>query len=161
VDPYVYREHLAKLIAEESGALVALEKLLQKEYELLLANDMDGFEKLIGERQECIGTLLRLDDHRRTLCRMMGLPADPTGIEQLLRCCDRDGSLRERMDALAVTAAQCRALNDRNGALVTARLQRVQSFLQILSGDTANSSTYGPRGAHSAPRVGRVLAAEA
>ena len=70
MDPGVCREHLEKLLAEETAALAQLETLLDREHELLIANDVDGLDRAGETRQLLVGTLVRAEDERRSLCRM-------------------------------------------------------------------------------------------
>ena len=84
MDPKVCREHLSRLVTEEISALGRLETVLDAEHEFLVANDIEQLASVGETRQACITALLNIEDERRTLCRMMNLPTDPTGIEQLL-----------------------------------------------------------------------------
>lgn len=159
MDPGVCREHLENLLAEESGALAQLETLLEREHELLIANDVDGLDRAGEARQGRVGDLVRIEDERRSLCRMMNVPADMTGLERLLAWCDPSGTLKPRWADCAQRAARCRNLNDRNGALVTARLKKVEGLLDILTGRAGQPKVYGRQGAFEAPgRNARVLA---
>ena len=48
--------------------------------------------------------------------------------------------------------------NDRNGALVTARMTRVQGMLDIVTGRANQPKTYGRQGGFdNQPRTGRVI----
>lgn len=159
MDPVVCRDHLDKLIAEESGALDQLLQLLDREYELLVANDVDGLDRAGQARQNCIGVLMRIEDDRRALCRALNVPADANGLDRLLAWCDPSKVLRSRWAGCAERAARCRTLNDRNGALVTARLNRVQGMLDMVTGRAGQPKVYGPRGAFQAQaRAARTLA---
>ena len=114
------------------------------------------------KRQETLGRVLRLEDERRALCRAHGQDSDATGLERLTKWCDPKGSLASRWADYAKAATRCRDSNLRNGALVTARMRRVETLLNTLTGQTGEAtSTYGPKGAYSAPRSGRVLTTEA
>jgi flagella synthesis protein FlgN len=147
------------LIAEESGALDQLQTLLDREHELLVANDVDGLERAGQARQTCIGVLMRIEDDRRALCRALNVPADATGLDRLLAWCDPSKALRRRWAECADRATSCRKLNDRNGALVAARLNRVQGMLDIVTGRADQSKVYGRQGAVQAQaRAGRSLA---
>src|SRR5262245_30903310 len=115
----------------------------------------------MNERQSCIGELLRIEDERRSLCRMLGHTADVTGLERLIAWCDPSGSLKSRWQACAERGARCRDLNDRNGALVMARMRRVESLLGGLTGTAPEPRTYSPSGVSSAPQTGRVVAIQA
>jgi flagellar biosynthesis/type III secretory pathway chaperone len=159
VDPVVCRDHLDKLIAEESGALDQLQQLLDREHELLVANDVDGLDRAGQARQNCIGVLMRIEDDRRALCRALNVPADKTGLDRILAWCDPSQALRRRWAECAQRAERCRGLNDRNGALVTARLNRVQGMLEIVTGRAGEPKVYGRQGAfQTQPRAARVLA---
>lgn len=160
MDPLVCREHLGKLLADEAACLAQLDELLQKEHQLLLANDIDGLEQATDKRQAAIGALLRVDDERRSLCRMHGQEPDAAGLERLLNWCDPKGTLQAQWADCAARAARCRELNDRNGALVTARMQRVEHLLAVITRPAESAAAYGPHGVQSAPSSGRMLSAE-
>lgn len=154
MDSTVCREHLEKLLIEEANVLERLQGVLDHEHELLVANDVDALERAGETRQACVGELLRIEDERRTLCRMMNLPADVTGLERLLGWCDSSGTLRQRWADCADRAGRCRAANDRNGALVTARMKKVEGMLDILTGRANEPKTYGKQGAYKSTTSG-------
>jgi flagellar biosynthesis/type III secretory pathway chaperone len=91
----------------------------------------------------------------------MGYTLDLEGLERLIRWCDPDGILAGGWAECSAAAARCRELNDRNGALVAARLQHVQARLGTLIESHRETVTYGPRGAYSQTSSGRVVATEA
>lgn len=158
MDPVACRDHLDQLLAEESSTLEQLQQLLEREHELLVANDVEGLDRAGRSRQSCIGTLLRIEDDRRALCRAMNVPADMHGLDRILAWCDPSKQLRRRWSEVAERATRCRAANDRNGALVTARLNRVQGMLDIVTGRAGQPKVYGRQGAfENQPRTGRVL----
>jgi flagellar biosynthesis protein FlgN len=159
VDPGVCREHLQKLLAEEFNALTQLETLLDREHELLVANDVDGLERAGESRQACVGELLRIEDERRSLCRMMNVPTDAQGLERLLRWCDPSNTMQRRLGDCHQRATKCRELNERNGALVTARLKKVEGMLDVLTGRANQPKVYGRQGMFQQPKAhARVLA---
>ena len=145
MDPSVCKDHLSKLISEETKALTRLEGLLDQEHEFLLANDIEALDRAGDERQSCITDLVRIDDDRRTLCRM-------------LKWCDPSASLQPRIADCAERAGRCRNLNDRNGALVTARLKRVEGLIDVVTGRAAQPKVYGRRGGYeTSQRASSVL----
>jgi flagellar biosynthesis protein FlgN len=161
MDPDLCREHLAKLLTEEVGCLAQLAELLEREHQILRTNDIPALQVAIKERQACVGRIVRIEDERRTLCRMLGHAADAKGLERLLRWCDPRGTLSANWALCTTRAARCREFNDRNGALVHVRLTRVQALLGVLTGRPADFKPYG-RGASFAPaRIGRVLTVQA
>ena len=159
MDPKVCREHLDRLLDEEIGTLRRLEVLLDTEHEYLLANDIEELDRAGDARQECVGQLLRIEDERRTLCRMMNLPIDAAGIERLLTWCDPSRNLQRRWAECANLATDCRNRNDRNGALVNVRLKRVEGMLDVLTGRSNQPKVYGSKGGYeSSGRSPNVLA---
>jgi flagellar biosynthesis protein FlgN len=155
------REALASILTQEVSALAEIAALLDREHALLVANDVDTLDIVMEERQVSVGKLLRSEEERRSLCRMHGREPDAKGIEQLMAWCDPRGTLKSHWTECANGAARCRELNDRNGALVTARMKRVETLLTALTGQSQEATTYSAKGAYAAPRSGRVLATEA
>lgn len=152
---------LARLLAEEAALLGQLERQLQAEHELLKNNDVDGLDQAGTARQDTIAKLLRIEDERRNLCRTMGRGNDRTALAALFAWCDPQGSLAAPQSACAELAGRCRAQNERNGALVTARLKRVTGMLDVLA-DGTNTRTYQPRTTRfAAPASGRMVSISA
>lgn len=158
MDPVACRDHLDKLIAEESHTLEQLQTLLDREHELLVANDVEALDRAAQARQNCIGTLLRIEDERKSLCRALNVPADMQGLDRILAWCDPQKQLRRRWKELGERASRCRTANDRNGALVTARLNRVQGMLDVVTGRAGQPKVYGRQGGfQNQTPAGRVL----
>ena len=158
MDPVVCRDTLDKLIAEESSTLDQLHQLLEREHEFLVANDVDALERAGHARQNCIGTLMRIEDDRKALCRALNVPTDNSGLDRILAWCDPTKKLRQRWKELGERADRCRTANDRNGALVTARMSRVEGLLDIVTGRAGQPKTYGRQGGfQNQPRTGRVI----
>ena len=158
MDPVVCRDTLDKLIAEESSTLDQLHQLLEREHELLVKNDIEALERAGVARQNCIGTLMRIEDDRRSLCRALNVPADMQGLDRILAWCDPSKQLRRRWIEVGERADRCRSANDRNGALVTARMNRVQGMLDIVTGRAGQPKVYGRQGGfENQPRTGRVI----
>jgi flagellar biosynthesis protein FlgN len=163
VDLSLHREALVRLMDEEARTLAELDALLTREHQILTRNDqVDALEDACAARQICMGTLLRIQDERRSALRMMGLSPDPAGIDQALRVLDTNDQLRRRWVQCAEAARHCRELNDRNGALVNSRMKRVEGMLEVLTGGrSAGPRVYGPNGSVPVPHSGRLVAAEA
>jgi flagellar biosynthesis protein FlgN len=163
MDPQACLSQLARLLSEETALLGTLAQQLQREHELLNANDVDALDQAAQARQTSVAGLLRLDDERRNLCRVLGRSADQAGLAALLKWCDPAGSLASAHARCAEQAQQCREQNDRNGILVNARLNRVSGMLNLLGG-SAGVRTYEPkgtpRGAGTLP-AGRMLSTTA
>ncbi|HMN45266.1 MAG TPA: flagellar protein FlgN [Povalibacter sp.] len=159
MDPRICRDTLERLLAEEAATLSRLEELLDQEHEFLTSNDVEALEKAGEARQSCIAALIAIEDERRSLCRMMNVSADAAGLDKLLNWCDPSRQLKTRWAACAQRAAHCRSLNDRNGALVTARLKRVEGMLGVITGRASQPKVYGSKGAYETTgRSDRVIA---
>ena len=146
-DAPVCRDYLETLLTEESVALAELQDLLQREHEMLGAENVAAIERTAVIRQQMMGGLARIEEQRRTLCSMHGFSPDWVGLERLMQWCDPQGSLLPRLRECAERATRCRDLNSRNGTLVTARLKHVEGRLAALTRDGAKPGTYGPKGA--------------
>jgi len=159
MDAKLCRDHLEKLVGDELTALTQLEELLEREHTLLLNNDIEEFERAGEQRQACVTTLLRIEDERRNLCRLANVPADMHGLQQLLNWCDSARALQGRWADCAERAARCRNSNERNGALVSARLKRVEGLLETLTGRAQQPKIYAKQGGYQAAgRSAHVLA---
>jgi flagellar biosynthesis protein FlgN len=159
MDPDVCREHLAGVLAEEAGLLADLQALLDREYDVLGSNDTMALEETVLARQERVGALARVEEHRRGLCSMHGYSPDYAGLEGLLVWCDPRGTLVSRLRECAKRAVECRELNERNGTLVAAKLQRVAGLLGALTGRPGSADTYTANGSTEPTRSSRVLGA--
>lgn len=153
---------LGRLIDEESATLAELAELLEREHAVLAKNgSIDELEEACEARQICMGTLLRIEDERRGILRLFGLPDAPSSLDALLGNCDADGSLRRRWTATLDQARRCRELNDRNGALVGARMRRIEGLLDVLTGQRSAPMLYGPRGRMARDRLDPALSTRA
>ena len=163
VDPLVAHGELARLLDEEQRLLRELERLLGDEREALQASSSpEQLEHACGVRQECMGSLLRLQEGRSQWLRQLGYSADAAGLLQLIRTCDPRGALPPRWAECAALAKRCRELNQQNGALVASRMRRVQGVLDILMGQAADAApTYSRSLQDPARTAGRVLSLEA
>lgn len=158
MDRTLCREHLERLLSTEAEILVQLNVLLDKEHRMITSNDIDGLEQAGSARDACITRLLQIDADRQQLCRAAGMPADKVGLKALLNWCDPQGALQARWLKSVEDIRQCRAHNDRNGALVNSRLKRVEVMLDTLNGGQQRSErVYSSRGnAYQQTPAGRV-----
>ena len=161
MDAATCRQQLARLIADETRFLNELAGLLEREHGALQAEDAVSLEGTSRERQRCVAAIVRSDEERRALCRTNGRAEDLSGLEDLMRWCDSQGSLAPGWAQCSAAAAHCRTLNDRNGALVGARLKHVRDRLGVLIQGHREGVTYGRRGADAPPTAGRLIADKA
>jgi flagellar biosynthesis protein FlgN len=161
MEPAQCREQLGRLISDESRALSELAEMLEREHGYLEANDVVSLDGATRERQRCVARIFRVDEQRRLLCHDLGYSLDLQGLEKMLRWCDPRGTLAAGWAECSAAAAKCQRLNDRNGALVGARLKHVQARLGTLIQSRREAVTYGPRGAYAQASAGRVVTVEA
>lgn len=158
MEPARCREQLAHVIGEETEALEALITFLESEHEQLSSSDVTGLERAIREHQLGIARVIQADQARVALCRLLGHEApDARAVESVLHWCDPDGTLAPAWGRCMEVAAKCRALNDRNGALVGARLRHVQARLATLVQNRGGNVSYGPRGGYAFASTGQVV----
>ena len=161
MEPAQCREKLGRLIADESRGLKELSTLLDREHSYLESNDVRSLESAALQRQECAARIFKVDEERRALCGALGYSLDLKGLEELIRWCDPHGTLATGWAECSAAAAQCRQRNDRNGALVTARLQHIQARLGTLISTGRDTVTYSSRGGYGPTASGRMLTTEA
>ena len=147
MEPALIADHLRSLLDEEATLLAQLEALLEHEAGALSSDELEEIERLGTERHRCVSALMRIDSERRSLCRMHGYGEDRPQFEALLLKSDPSGQLRKRWLAGLEVAARCKDRNERNGAIVSAKLRRVESLLVQLRGGTNQAApTYGASG---------------
>lgn len=161
MEPADCREKLGAILVETLAALEELATTLEREHQLLASNEVTALHAAMRERQRTIARVVRLDEGRERLCRQSGYSADVQGLQRLFAWCDPQGTLAGKWAQCASLAARCRALNDRNATLVSARLRHVQARLGALIKGRREAVTYGPRGAGSMVAAGQVVVVEA
>lgn len=145
VQPEAIRQHLDRILTEEAALLAELEQVLTREADAVRGDDPNAIENIGGARHHCIDALMRLDAERVGACRMLSLGSGPSAIERLLAWCDSNEALRRRWQANLAVTRRCKDLNDRNGAIVTLKLEHVRQRLAAMRGSTAGP-VYGRQG---------------
>jgi flagellar biosynthesis/type III secretory pathway chaperone len=138
------RQLLQRLLGEESRLLKELHVLLVDEAGILSRNDIDGISNIGSTRQRCIDALTALDAERTATCRMLSFGQGAGALTRLYQWCDPSGALDGRWHANLAIARKCQHLNNTNGAVVTAKLSRVQQLLMAIRG-TSGSPVYSQR----------------
>ncbi|HTP39366.1 MAG TPA: flagellar protein FlgN [Steroidobacteraceae bacterium] len=134
--------HIGRILGEERVLLGELGRLLEEERQVLKEAAPEAIERVGATRQRCVEALSRLDAERSDACKLLSYGTGRTGFEKLLDALGPAAGLRERWHANLELARHCRELNDRNGALVSAKLNFVQKQLSVLRG-TAPPPVYG------------------
>jgi len=137
---------LTRILAEEAGLPGELESILQWETEVLRGEDAAAIQRIGGTRHRCVDTLSRLDTERADACRMLSFGSGRSAVDRLYEWADPSAGLAAKWSSNLERARRCKTLNDKNGAIVAAKLNRVQQLLAKLRG-TSPPSVYSPRGA--------------
>jgi len=128
---------------ERVGEFLAL---LQREQAALVAGDHDDLMAFTEQKAVRILELRRLSDERSRLLASHGLRADKDGMSGWIERYG-DENARRLWDEIKSLAAQVRAANEINGALVAARLKHNQASISALQAAArSNPSVYGPDG---------------
>jgi flagellar biosynthesis protein FlgN len=159
LQPEQMQPHLRRILSEEAQLLAELERLLERETHVLQGEDVAAIHDIGAARHGCVERLTRLDGERADLCRMLCFGTGAPALQRLFDWADADGSLQQQWGANLQVAARCKQLNDRNGAIVSVKLGRVQQRLGQLRGSAA-PAVYGPKaaryGAPGARHLGRA-----
>ena len=131
------RQHLDKILSEESELLAELQAVLESETGIVSSDDADAIANIGNNRQRCVDRLTRLGQERSDTSRMLSFGTDAAGLDRMFEWADPSRTLCARWRANLELARRCKALNDRNGAIVTAKLDRVQQLLRKLRGTHA------------------------
>src|SRR5262245_51270113 len=108
MEPQACLTQLANKLADQTSLLSQLARQLQHEHELLAGNDVEGLEQAANARQSSIAALARLDQDRRSLCRLLGRAQDQAGLAALLKWCDPAATLTQAHAAASRHAQLCR-----------------------------------------------------
>ncbi|HEX4376022.1 MAG TPA: flagellar protein FlgN [Steroidobacteraceae bacterium] len=138
------RRHLEQILTEESGLLVTLQTVLEAETAIVSSEDATAIANIGSNRQRCVDRLFQLGEERSQTSHMLSFGSDPAGLESMFEWADPSRHLRNRWSNNLQLARHCKALNERNGAIVAAKLDRVQQLLQKLRG-TAAPAVYSAR----------------
>jgi flagellar biosynthesis protein FlgN len=156
VRPAEIQPHLHRILLDEARLLSELERLLERETHILQGEDVAAIQNIGGARHGCVERLTRLDAERADLCRMLSFGSGPQALQRLFEWADTNSSLHRQWQSNLQVAQRCKQLNDRNGAIVTVKLGRVQQLLGQLRGTPA-PPVYGPKAARYGAPVARNL----
>jgi flagellar biosynthesis/type III secretory pathway chaperone len=146
VQPHDVQQHLDRVLTEEGRLLGELEGVLHLETDVLRGEDTDAIASVGNSRHRYVDNLTRLDAERGSTCRMLSFGSGPDAMARLLAWADPSGQLQRQWSRNLDIARRCKRINDQNGAIVTAKLGRVQQLLGKLRG-VNTPPVYSARGA--------------
>jgi flagella synthesis protein FlgN len=134
------------VLEQERDRVAEFLELLQQEQAALVAGDHDELMAFTEQKAARILGLRRFSDTRSRLLASHGLRADKDGMSAWIEA-HGDAPIRQLWDQIKSLAAQVRAANEINGALVAARLKHNQAAITALQTAARNNSgVYGPDG---------------
>ena len=136
--------HIGELLKQEQQLLGELEQLLRTESDVLHADDTDAIERVSGSRQRCVEALIRIDADRQDCCRLFSFGDDRQAFERMLKSLEDGSVLQKHWNVNLEIARRCKDFNDRNGAVVSVKLNSVRQRLAALRG-VAPQPVYGKR----------------
>ncbi|HEY2418490.1 MAG TPA: flagellar protein FlgN [Steroidobacteraceae bacterium] len=139
-------KYLNRILAEEARLLGEFERVLRQETEIVRGEDTAAIERIGDQRHSYVDTLTRLDAERAEACRMFSFGNGRDALERLFQWADSSGALQRQWLTNLELARRCKNANDQNGAIVAAKLGRVQQLLGKLRGASA-PPVYSAKGA--------------
>ncbi|MCC6535478.1 MAG: flagellar protein FlgN [Burkholderiales bacterium] len=134
-----------KALQQERERVREFLHLLEREQSALVAGDHDHLLAFTEQKAAQILELRRLSDSRSRLLAAQGVRADKDGMSAWIEQ-HGEAAARRLWDEIKTLAAQVRATNEINGALVAARLKHNQAAISALQSAARASGVYGPDG---------------
>ncbi|MEZ5499532.1 MAG: flagellar protein FlgN [Steroidobacteraceae bacterium] len=151
-------QQFEQFVSEELDALANLSELLEDEHRLLELGRAEALQQVTAARESAMTRLLLLQRDRWALVRALGRDESRNGLMQVLRWCDPLRTLTPSLQRCATLAEKCRDYNTRNGALVAARMQRLERQLAYMTTGSA-SGQYDPLAERQSSR-GQLLSTQ-
>jgi flagella synthesis protein FlgN len=133
------------VLEQERARVQEFLRLLEREQAALVAGDHDHQKAFTEQKAAQILELRRVSDGRSRLLAAHGLRADKDGMSLWIEQCT-DPAARRIWNEIKSLAAQVRATNEINGALVAARLKHNQAAITALQTAARTAGVYGPDG---------------
>jgi len=145
---------LLSLLTDEAAQLRSFVGVLVNEEALLLEGQTDALMALAKQKTELYRKLQRINDDRLRLLAQIGLPASDASIRTLL---GPDAKSIKPWDIVLDLARDAQVRNERNGKLITERMQHNQAALSTLLSAADQPQLYGADGQSRPTGGGRKL----
>jgi flagellar biosynthesis/type III secretory pathway chaperone len=140
------------------AVLQRLEAALHTEQQALTGRNAGQLEQAVQTKLAVLGELEPLVAERDTIQQQLGMPAGPSGGDQLLSSAPADAPIRQQWEALKTLAASVEQLNSRNGQLALQGEKTARFAVSLLTGRPAEPETYGRHGQGKGAASGLSLA---
>ncbi|WP_347989019.1 flagellar protein FlgN [Methylomonas sp. AM2-LC] len=150
------------LLINGLNATQKLLELLHSEAEnLLQSKDAQALTHIAAYKKEVVVQLEQFADQLGQVLATEQLLANHTGMNDYLSKAQAAGinigNSRVNWANLTALSKKCRMLNEQNGACIELLSRHTQRALQILRGNSALSSTYGPDGSTRSELFSKTL----
>lgn len=154
------QQQLSQLLHGELDATQHMLEILQQEHQALVEKDADKItqssEEKLAQLKELEAQFLRRDHFLESL----GVNSKESGLASLLQALAAENPLTLQWQRLQQLAEELQRQNDINGSIVTLSQRHISMALDILTGQTGSTPTYGPSGKTSSNKSsGRVAKA--
>ena len=144
--PEYCRQELARLLQQETSAIQKLSVSLQAEHDAIISRNADALELAVGEKQQPVNLLTKLEQERGALLESAGYRASPDGMQDFMQWCDSQERLSAAWQQLLSLASECREQNRRNHQQAEISNRYIHHALCVLRGEDPERNTYGPDG---------------
>ena len=128
----------------ESRELARLLELLEDEQRVLTQHEDDLLLGLAAQKAHRIEALARLEQRRHGFLREQGFSADGEGMLAWLTQHPQFEAAERGWHRIQALAQAAREINDINGGLIDAQMQRFHARLAFLGAAASNDPAYGP-----------------
>jgi flagellar biosynthesis/type III secretory pathway chaperone len=152
------RQQIVELLDDNVHYALGLKTALENERAALEKQDVDAIAAVVDHKSSYIERLQVLDRRRDDLCQVLGFASGPDQMQQLINWCDDNEQIGNQWQQLMNIAAESRAINMTNGAIIRARQHQFEASLSVLRGVMPGLETYGRQGAESHDYSCRTIA---
>ncbi len=149
---------LSRHLESELECAKALLITLEHEYDALTGSDPEVIERVTARKQQQMVEMTALLAHRDHFLRQQGLAPGKAGTEELIGHLSNDSPAIGNWQALEKMASKLQLCNETNGGIIAIGQRHVQQALNIITGHTGESNTYGREGNQQLRRSPQTLA---
>ena len=149
---------LSSHLEAELGCARTLLVTLEREYAALTGSDPEEIEQVTSRKQQHMVEMTALLAHRDHFLKQQGLSPGKAGTEELISHTSDDSVAARNWQALQKVASKLQRRNETNGGIIAMGQRHVKQALDIITGHTGESNTYGREGNQQARRSPQTLA---
>lgn len=152
---------LRQMIAQDKAALEELRECLIKERECLEKRELDPMQVLIERKIQLIDQISQQSKFRSQVLSKLNLPQNAAGWSQFLNRHPLTKPLESEWQSVVNAYEECQLLNQINGKLVARSQKTFGHIMNLIRGQVAAPSLYGPNGSSKTQTTGSYTLAKA